>query len=179
MDASVPLLFLKWLYLFYSVSVNFPLLLWFLGLCSFESRCTSVCMFLKIQINNNQSIVGNCTWKYLQDDINNQVPLTPHSRLWNRLRWFLTAVLKLINKQNQNIRTVQDILNKLYKKNWRKGPPYLFLTFVRVGTIFFPTGFNENYKTKNLTQNPLFLWIQMYLHFSVSQTPDQKQEINH
>ena len=35
----------------------------------------------------------------------------------------------------------------------------------------------ENYETKSLNQNPLLLWIYMYLNFSVSKTPYQEQAI--
>ena len=55
------------------------------------------------------------------------------------------------------------------------GFPCLSLSFVSVGRYFVLNKFLENYETKNMTQIPLFIWIQMHILLSVSKTLDQEQ----
>ena len=96
-------------------------------LCSLESTFASFFMFIKLQIKNKQLLMNNYSCKVSQSDINNQVPLTPHSRLFNRLRWLVTAVLNFINKWNQWIKKAQDILHKVSQSKF-KNSSYLLIT---------------------------------------------------
>ena len=100
---------------------------WQKTLCSLESIFDSFFMFIKLRIKNKQLLMNNYSCKVSQSDINDQVPLTPHSRLFNRLRWLITAVLKFIKKWNQWIKKAQDILHKVSQSKF-KNIFYLLVT---------------------------------------------------
>ena len=97
------------MFLFFSVSLTSVTLTLYLPL------------FFWISTNNNPVLVRNYTCKDTQIYINNQIPLTPHSWLWNRICWLVTEVLTLINKWYQIITRAKYFLHKYfwYKyKNW-------------------------------------------------------------
>ena len=118
-------------------------------LFSFEYRCTSVFFLFKIRIKNKQVIARNYIIKYSQIDIKNQVPLTLYSRLCNRLHWFLTEVLKFINKWNQRITRSQYLLCKVSQNKFKNMFYLLVSRLFLVGMDFVLTDFLENYDTKN------------------------------
>ena len=115
----------------YSVTLtNIPLFLWFLS--------AYVPLSLWISINNKQLLVRNYTYKYQQSDINNWIPLTPHSQLCNRLLWLITAFLYIINKWNHKIKRAQDILHEVSQCRFRTLFSLLLycLCFSCIGFVF-------------------------------------------
>ena len=51
-------------------------------------------LFLWLSLENKKLLVRTYTWKYPHSDIKNEIPLTTHSWLCNRLWWFFTSVLR-------------------------------------------------------------------------------------
>ena len=68
--------------------LNFSFLLFF--------TCTFYFPYLLFwrRIENKQVLMQTYTYKYPQSDISNQILLTPYSRLWNRIHWLVTVVLR-------------------------------------------------------------------------------------
>ena len=123
---------------------------WTKILCYFESICTSIFLFLKHRIKNKQLLGCTYTSKYSQSDINNQVPLTPHLRLWNRLFWLVAEVLNFINKWNQLITRAQCPLHKFPQIKLQNN---FFISIISicflVGKYMVITDLLENCYTKN------------------------------
>ena len=72
-------------------------------------------IFPWIRFENKPVLIRNYPCKYPQSGINKQIPLTPRSRLCNRLRWFVTEVLKIINMWYHQIIRSQDLLHKVHQ----------------------------------------------------------------
>ena len=113
-------------------------------LCSFEYRCTSLFLVIDIRIKKNQVLMWNYTCKYSKIDINNQVRLTPRSRLCNRLWWLVTVVLKFINIWKQKIQRQKISFANFHKANTKTGflsciSPLFETVYIQIHPLFLHT----------------------------------------
>ena len=123
-----------------SFSTTFPLLLWI---------WIYYCYYDHISITSKY-LYEFTPSKIHKIDINHQIPLTPSSRLCNRIRWLVTGVLNIINNWNQKITRGNYLLQKYCNENAIKGLPCLSLPFFGVGTYLVLTYFLQKYDAKKL-----------------------------
>ena len=122
------------------------------------TRSSFLPLFLWLRINNNKILVQIYSFKYPKSDINNQIPLTTHSWLCNRLCLLVTAFLRFINAWYQKITRAKYLLQKVPQYKCKNGFSKLFHYLYLIWNNFFWRLWYQTILTENNIYGEYVIW---------------------